>query len=55
MVTYEQYQFLKGNFDDVTYFDTGISCYEEAFIDDFGIVTPKGQKAIEEYESRTLS
>lgn len=29
------------------YFDTGVSCYEDGYIDDFGMVTPKAWKDLE--------
>lgn len=31
----------------------GDACYEEGWIDEFGIITPKGRKAITEYEKET--
>lgn len=48
------YEFLKGQWDGVrgaAYNTVGEDLYEAGMIDDFGFVTPTGQKAIEEYET----
>lgn len=31
----------------------GSSCYAEGYIDDFGFVTPKGRKALEDFKRNT--
>lgn len=54
-LTQFDYDFLKNQWDDVkgaAYNAVGEDLYEAGMIDDFGFVTPKGQKAIEEYESQ---
>ena len=54
-LTQFDYDFLKGQWDGVergaAYNAVGEDLYEAGMIDDFGFVTPKGQKAIEEYEA----
>jgi len=49
-----EYQFLtdtwEGNDNPGTYLLVGFDCYEDGYIDDFGLVTPKGRKAVERYE-----
>lgn len=32
------------------YQDVGVQCYENGWVDDFGLVTPLGEKAIKEYD-----
>lgn len=32
------------------FYQASIDCYENGWIDNFGLITPKGQKAIEEFE-----
>lgn len=53
-ITPYEYEFLTNKWhhsrDSGDYFRVGCDCYEEGFIDDFGLVTPKGRKAIEEFE-----
>lgn len=52
-LTHFDYDFLKGQWDDVkgaAYNTVGEDLYEAGMIDDFGFVTPTGQKAIEAYE-----
>ena len=34
---------------DHLWFQAGIDCYENGWIDAFGLVTPKGEKAIDDY------
>lgn len=51
------YEFLKGQWDGVkgaAYNTVGEDLYEAGYIDDFGFVTPKGQKAIEEWEAEQV-
>lgn len=33
------------------YLNVGVDCYEQGWIDDFGMVTPLGMKAIKKYEA----
>lgn len=33
------------------YYKSGEGCYENGWIDVFGLVTPKGKKALEEFEN----
>ena len=52
------YEFLKGQWDGVkgaAYNTVGEDLYEAGMIDDFGFITPTGQKAIEEYEALTTN
>ena len=57
-LTQFDYDWLKGQWDGVergaAYNAVGEDLYEAGMIDDFGFVTPKGQKAIEEYEAEQL-
>lgn len=32
----------------------GQACYEEGYIDDFGLITPKGHKALESFRKSTV-
>lgn len=54
-----EYQFLTDAWEDHDqpgdYLRVGVDCYEYGYIDDFGLVTPKGRKAVERYERRTDS
>lgn len=55
-LTQFDYDFLKNQWDDVkgaAYNTVGEDLYEAGMIDDFGFVTPKGQKALDEYEAST--
>lgn len=55
-MTKDEYLFLKGlwsGFSGAAFYAVGDTCYEFGWIDDLGIVTPKGEKAIEEYENGT--
>lgn len=36
--------------DEAAFFRASVDCYENGWIDNFGLITPKGQKAIEEFE-----
>jgi hypothetical protein len=45
-----QFDYVKG----AAYNAVGEDLYEAGMIDNFGFVTPKGQKAIEEYEAEQL-
>jgi hypothetical protein len=52
-MTEHEYKFLKNKWEDVrgaAFNQVGEFCYEFGWIDDFGLVTPQGQKAVEEYE-----
>lgn len=56
-LTQFDYDFLKNQWDDVkgaAYNAVGEDLYEAGMIDDFGFVTPKGQKAIEEWEAEQV-
>lgn len=49
-----EYQYLKGKWDGpagAAFNAVGEFCYEEGWTDHFGFVTPKGHKAISDYES----
>lgn len=52
-MTKDEYLFLTGRWTGTSvgeYYKIGDACYENGWFDDMGITTPKGQKAIEEYE-----
>jgi hypothetical protein len=36
--------------DQKAFYQASVDCYENGWIDNFGLITPKGQKAIEEFE-----
>lgn len=36
--------------DQAAFYQASIDCYENGWIDNFGLITPKGQQAIEEFE-----
>lgn len=53
MMTEDQYRFLVESYvpdDEVEYFMLGMSCYEDGYMDNFGFLTPKANKAIVEYD-----
>lgn len=54
-LTLDQYWFLTNSpcLSPKVYNDVGMECYVDGYIDDFGIVTPKGHKACEEYTGKT--
>lgn len=52
-LTEVEYRFLKGDPISIRrdhYYALGEKCVEDGYIDHFGILTPSGEKAIEEYE-----
>lgn len=51
-MTKNEFAFLQGDPDDNlgNYYEAGLDCYEAGWIDDLGFVTPKGEKAMKEYE-----
>ena len=57
-LTEYDYLFLKGRWGDTkgaAYNVVGEDLYEAGYIDDFGMVTPQGQKAIDKYEGITYA
>jgi len=54
----DDYLFLKGRLGDTQgsrYMEIGEGLYEAGYIDDFGMVTPKGQAAVDKYENITYA
>lgn len=58
-LTKDEYLFLKGRLGEDTqgarYMEIGEGLYEAGYIDDFGMVTPKGQAEVDRYENITYS
>lgn len=52
----KEYLFMQRNsegLDTADIYRAGDACFEEGWIDEFGIVTPKGRRAISDYEKAT--
>lgn len=49
-MTDDEYRFMTGDHTGDTFYDSGMSCYENGWVDPLGFVTPKGEKAMKEYE-----
>jgi len=51
-LTESEYRYLVNEpGDDVdVFYEDGLQCYENGWVDDFGFVTPKGEAAVKDYE-----
>jgi len=53
VITTEEYLYLTDHevLSYITYHEVGVACFEEGWIDIFGLITPKGDQVIEEYRN----